>query len=390
MSYQPNAALYIFATVLFFCNPVLSDSDRSNDQSRDKAKKHFEVGTRLFEAEDYKAAAIEFEISVEHYPTKSGYFNLANCYKALHRYRDSLHIIDRLESQFKKTIDTTMRQKTQALRAFILSLVGELNLTVSPNHATVTLDGITLPKTSFNKPLKLGPGNHRITASLKGYHPETYEVTIHSGEQIPLRVVLTPQTGTLTVTTNVSGATVVVDGHNQGETPLVPIVLLAGRHQLKITKPGYKSVVRDVNIPLNAKIVTEFQLTPSGRETAQSKPQQPRRAPYQVVVMVGTGVAIGLTGLFYGLAAYQASEFRKYDDAYVAEPIDSKADSWDKKRRDAQTKNKRFAALGLGFGIGAGLLTAATTVLMLVPKQRKDKDERPRVALSLGTATVSF
>lgn len=382
----------IFAIILSFSHSVLSDSVQPNNQKHEKAKRHFEAGTRLFEAEDYEAAVTEFETSVKHYPTKSGYFNLANCYKALHRYRESLQMIDILETQFKNTMDATMLKKTEALKAFILSFVGELDLTVSPNRATITLDGATLRQTLPNKPLKLGPGDHRIKVSLKGYHPETREVTIHSGEQVHLHIVMAPHTGTLIVTTDVPGATVVVDGHRQGKTPLVPIVLHAGRHRLKITKSGYQSVSRDVNISLDAKIVTEFQLTAIEQETVPSKqqPRRRRRPPYQIAAMASTGVAIGLSGLFYGLAAYQASNFQKYDDAYVLESMDTKAASWDKKRREARTNNKRFAAMGLGFAIGAGVLATATTILLLIPKQREDKEESPRLSLSIGTATVSF
>ena len=91
------AGLGIVLSVLLI-NPVAAD-DAGNKK---EAQQHFKTATRLYKVEDYDGAVSEFEASVRLYPTKNGYFNLANCYKALHRYHEALAAVDKLERFLKK------------------------------------------------------------------------------------------------------------------------------------------------------------------------------------------------------------------------------------------------------------------------------------------------
>ena len=54
-------------------------------QDKAEAEKHFKAGLTLQKADDFDAAAAAFEKSISLYATKGGLYNLANCYRALHR-----------------------------------------------------------------------------------------------------------------------------------------------------------------------------------------------------------------------------------------------------------------------------------------------------------------
>ena len=388
----------------------ISTGAQSDEETKASAKRHFDAGTQLFEVENYKAAAIEFEASVKQYPTKNGYFNLANCYKALYRYRDALKMIDVLEAQFGDSLDDTMRQKTETLKTFMLSLTGEFKLTVTPPSSKVILDGVSLSSEELERPLKLGPGRHTFTVTHRGYQTEQREITVHSGSMDAMTITLSPQRGQLHITTNVAGVTVSVDGRTRGETPLSPLTLEIGEHTLTLTKAGYNHVSRTVAIAPSSKTVLEIALdrTPAASNAVRQEPVIPplttilskqRLFPFKIAGLSGAILTAGLSVGFYGAAAKQASDFEKYDNAYVNAPTLAKATPWDHKRLDAQEKNSRYAALGLGFAIGAGVLTAATVTLVLLPRFKKQTIENPYekqtienpyVSVTAGSLTIRF
>ena len=149
--------------------------------TKQEAKKHFESGLALLEAEDYNGAAAEFRISVEMYPTKNGYFNLANCYKALHRYCDAIEAIEKLKSVFEGELDEDWLDEIADFEKKMKSVVAKLEIEVSPDGASVLVDGRDMGESPLSDPLILGPGEHEISVSLKGYETEKRVVELVSG-----------------------------------------------------------------------------------------------------------------------------------------------------------------------------------------------------------------
>jgi hypothetical protein len=69
-------------------------------------------------------------------------------------------------------------------------------------------------------------------------------------------------TGTLTVTSNPSGATVLIDGYNQEITPWIYTNLATGYHTVEVDYPGYESYVTNVYIDNGNSMEVDAQLTP--------------------------------------------------------------------------------------------------------------------------------
>jgi hypothetical protein len=378
----------LFAAAMVF---AFSGAAFSGVSEKKEARKHFNVATRLYEVEDYNGAATEFETSVKLYPTKNGYFNLANCYKALHRYEDALVAIEHLETRFAKEMDKTMRRKVNSLKSLINSLVGELTLYVDPLDAEVRLNGETLPKHRYGNPLKLGPGEYRIAASCEGYESYSGKVTVHSQKKKRLRISLTDEKGMLSVETDVEGAKVVVDGEPRGETPL-SLSLAAGEHRLEVSREGYTAVSRTVEMISNQK--TTVNLVLEAAEGAKMPTVETTRGSLfktlKIAGIASSATTAVLSGVFYGLAAKKASDFKAYDEDYVNASTSQAVVAADADRLDAKQRTEQFAILGLAFGITAGVLGASTAVLFVLSNRRESQKEPSRVSLGNGNLTVSF
>ena len=57
-----------------------------------------------------------------------------------------------------------------------------------------------------------------------------------------------PAPATLTVSVNIDGATVQVDGTDIGESPVAPVDVIDGQHEILVTAPGYLSIRRQTTV----------------------------------------------------------------------------------------------------------------------------------------------
>ncbi len=164
---------------------------------------------------------------------------------------------------------------------------GSLTVTSSPSQATVYVDGVyrgTTPLTLTG----LSTGIHQIRVTKTGYQDYSMAVSVPKGKTttlaakmvtgssstvpttVPTTVPLTTQTqippgtgtGSLTVTSTPSQATVYIDGVYRGTTPLTLTGVSTGIHQIRVTKTGYQDYSMTVSVPkgktttLAAKMVT--------------------------------------------------------------------------------------------------------------------------------------
>ena len=366
------------------------------DDEKQEAQQHFETGTRLFEVEDFEGAVTEFEASVRIYPTKNGWFNLANCYKAMHRYADALDAVEELERAFDGKIDHDMQRRIDDLKELIASLVGELTLEIEPDDASVLLDGRPLAPGAHRDALVLGPGEHRLEMRAPGYTPAVQRVTVHSQKHQTVRVSLKPVSGTLTVQTDVDGATVLLDGNPMGETPLDPFAVRAGRHLLEVSLNGYNAQSRTVQVAPDSWTTLEIRLaspissddgTPAATSTDNQKKKNIVKPLKYTSTALGAASAI-LTGVFYGLAASHASDFEQYDRSYATASTDEEVRTADTARLEARDKTERFAAAGLATAIWTGVFGAAAVVLFVLDNNSEHNSET--ISLEDGRLTVSF
>jgi hypothetical protein len=173
---------------------------------------------------------------------------------------------------------------------------GNLQVSSSPSGAAVYVDGNYFghtPTTVGN----LAPGSHSVSLRLSGYQEWTGTVTISAGQTTSISPVLTPapSTGSISVTSNPSGAAIYLDGVYQGKTlagnPFYIISVQPGSHTIELSMQGYQDFQTTVS-------VTAGQTT-SVSATLNRNPQPPSTGTI-TVSSSPSGAEVYLDNVFQG------------------------------------------------------------------------------------------
>jgi hypothetical protein len=122
------------------------------------------------------------------------------------------------------------------------STTGSIHVESVPSGAGVNIDGWDKGKTPVTVS-QVKPGSHTITVKLAGYSDYTNSIEVKAGYRtsvtVPLKQESQTGSGTLTVRSNPTGATVYLDGDKKGTAPLELQNVPAGSHKVLLTMQGY-------------------------------------------------------------------------------------------------------------------------------------------------------
>jgi hypothetical protein len=182
------------------------------------------------------------------------------------------------------------------LLSLVLSLVsyralgdngkGVVKVVTEPSGASVYVDGRVYGPTPVLVELK--PGDHSIVVSMDGYAPRVQKLNVLSGRVIRTKIVFSSKQstsgirvhelkkggadagpGTVTVTTEPPGLTVVVDGQTVSEKTPVAFDIHSGIYRLKIKQDGV--VVAEKTIFVRAGRTSEFDFAIKRRRNIDDK-----------------------------------------------------------------------------------------------------------------------
>jgi len=144
---------------------------------------------------------------------------------------------------------------------------GAIRITSEPSGATIELDGETFLGPISATPATipdLSPGTHYIRLYREGYEdwPEDgpKEVQVTAGETTPVHAILTPKTGSISVTSDPSGAMIYLDNTLNGKTPRTITDVPPGTHTIKLILDNYKDWLDD-NVQVTADETTPVHAT---------------------------------------------------------------------------------------------------------------------------------
>ena len=142
-------------------------------------------------------------------------------------------------------------------------------VTLRPNFARITLTVENGAEIYINDEKRgtgqwsgnLVPGTYSVECR-KAKHKSTLEtITVEDGKNITHTLKApTPIVGVLSLTSNPLFAQITVDGVSQGETPNIIEGLLIGTHTVTVSKEGYASATRTVEVRENETLEVEFEL----------------------------------------------------------------------------------------------------------------------------------
>jgi hypothetical protein len=123
---------------------------------------------------------------------------------------------------------------------------GPLSISSNPPGANVYLDGVYKGETPRNIS-KVVVGNHTIKLTKSDYFDVIRNVSVSVGETQTLHENLT-WSGSLSISSKPSGASVYLDGDYKGKTPLDISKVVVGTHSIKLTKSSYAKVEKVIYV----------------------------------------------------------------------------------------------------------------------------------------------
>ncbi|MFO0582956.1 MAG: PEGA domain-containing protein [Anaeromyxobacter sp.] len=172
--------LAIAALLFLACAALPARADEAAE-----AKIHYAEGTRLYRAQKYRAAIVEFENAYRKKPHGAIQYNLAQCHEklgewpaALRSYHDYLRELPGAGD--RNTVLATIRKLEQKLAD---TGVQVLLVYTDPLGAEVRVDGKVRGATPFH--VVLPPGDYAVTLTRTGYQTLTRDVVMGArGSQI--------------------------------------------------------------------------------------------------------------------------------------------------------------------------------------------------------------
>lgn len=174
-----------------------------------------------------------------------------------------------------------------------------LSVTSDPPGAMVYVNESLSGSTPYQNS-DIQPGTYRVRVAMDGYEEYAEAVSIRTDREDNIDVKLSPAVA-FVLTTDPPGGEVIVDGKDEGPTPLTAAKIKVGQRSLKIKKLGYQDydttlmVVEKQNLTLTATLVplrapARFIIKPFGTIYVDDKPLAADQSTYSGDLPAGTHV----------------------------------------------------------------------------------------------------
>ncbi len=248
-------AVLAFVLVAAFSGAAHADDDVS------KARDLFVRGGQLVKEADWAGALVAFEESSKLRPHPVTTFNVGACLRAMGQYTRARRSFARALEESGKTpgveLSPALADETKRYVAELDKMLGTIELTIAPEEAAIAVDGRPLeaaqggewiagvappgpgkpaPKGTFR--IVVDPGTHVITLGRTGFADAVSKETVTPGAKITKKLELDRLPAQIRVTSNQTGAQVLVNDYDVGLTPL-EISRPAGKYRVVVKKPGF-------------------------------------------------------------------------------------------------------------------------------------------------------
>ncbi len=325
------------------------------------AEKYFRAGAKAYSAQNFQAAASNFDEAYKALPMPEIAFSAAQAFRKLYQVepkpeyvRRSVELyqfylakvktggrvgdaadnlaemkreLEKLEAAGIKTNVEVAKAKTRLVinvgvgEETAVREIGDIPTDATIKGLTATIDGKQVePFTPVDTEAK----EHVIAVAADGYFPVEKKTVAIENQSTLVDIELKPKPAKLTVTTE-SSARILIDGRAVATAPAAPIEVAQGKHLVAILRRGREPFARELTLTRGQEMAVTADLEPTARRKA---------VPW---VLGGAGVmAAGAitTGLFAHSRNSDAEDLR--DQIAMGNAPSSIADDYDKavKSRD--------------------------------------------------------
>jgi hypothetical protein len=221
-----------------------------------EAKKHFDLGLKLYKEKETEAALIEFEKSYELGKRPSALRNKAQCLRDLKRSSEAFAAYQKLLETHGGELKPNEKADIERAIEELKLLTGEVIFAVDQPDAEISVDGKVVGTSPLFAAIRINSGTHKIHVTKAGFESYDGEFTAVQQQQkkveVHLNAVVT--TGHVVVKEqNGARVTVFVDGKEMGPAPWEGD-LAPGAHTVELKGEKLASETRSVDVVVKGKL----------------------------------------------------------------------------------------------------------------------------------------
>ncbi|RKY45969.1 MAG: hypothetical protein DRP91_09465 [Candidatus Neomarinimicrobiota bacterium] len=140
--------------------------------------------------------------------------------------------------------DYAFATSSEGLTIFKVVETGRIHISSSKSGADVYVDGEykhTMPEFAYSTGFDLPVGEHTIKLTKSGYNDWETTIFVDANEYVEVSATLTPEPGSISISSVPAGAKIYLDGAYKGTTPKTISDVSVGYHTLELNKEGYQS-----------------------------------------------------------------------------------------------------------------------------------------------------
>lgn len=309
---RPRVSLNLIRAALFFSvatfvvaalpevNPHVGVAQAQDSR---KAKKAFKAGKKAYAKGEFASAAELFKQAYEYDPKPEILYNIGQSLKDAGEYQEAATFFTRYLEELPGAANAETVQETLfELQQLIAATLSTVAIDGPEEGMDVYIDGDQEPRCVTPCILALSPGPHTVAMNIDG-ELQTRDINPEAGEAVALQFApAAGAVGYLTVTTNVEGGRVVVDGEDRGAAPVGPLELEPGIYPIAIVVGGETRWSRTVEIVSEQAAEVEATVAPKVVEEGGGG----GGAGVMSITgfsLIGIGIGSFAAGGFFGLSA---------------------------------------------------------------------------------------
>jgi hypothetical protein len=157
-----------------------------------EAENHFRRGVALYKEGDATGALVEFKRTYELAPNFHILFNLGQTYFQLQHYADALRTLQEFLAEGGTQIAPERRASVEADIQQLQARVGQVDVKVSPDGATIFVDDELLGTSPLALPVVVSVGRRKFSVTKPGLPPQERFLEVASGDHATLSFDLAP------------------------------------------------------------------------------------------------------------------------------------------------------------------------------------------------------
>jgi hypothetical protein len=215
-----------------------------------EAKKHFELGLKLYKEKLFEAALAEFLTSYELSARPSALRNAAQSQRDLRHFADAHALFAKLLAEHAAQLSPAEREAVKRALTDLELTTAKLTIAVNVAGAKIEIDGRSVGVAPLAAPIRVDVGAHKIHVALEGYEAFDKQLLIGAQQSVEVEADLVKDVSTGTITVREASGKrvhVFVDDLDRGAAP-ADVDLTPGAHAVELRGEGISSERRMIEV----------------------------------------------------------------------------------------------------------------------------------------------